>query len=255
MASAAQAMQGLQADAEAGSSDLRGLVSLMPPYIRRGFIRKVYSILSAQLAITVAVGVCFHTQASAQWVAQNIGLFYAASWGSCLLLLGVTCCCSGAARAFPTNYLFLFALTLLQSVIVGFLVTFYTAESVLLAVAAVAVVFSGLTAYACFTKRDFTGCGPYLWAGALCLFGFGFVVMLWAMLFPPLPAAADLLYAWGGVFLFSFYIVYDTQLIVGGNHKCQFDIDDYCFAALSIYLDIINLFIYLLRILGDRDRR
>jgi protein lifeguard len=52
------------------------------------------------------------------------------------------------------------------------------------------------------------------------------------------------------------YLVYDTQIIVGGEHKSyQFDMDDYVLAALVIYLDIINLFILLLQLLngGRRD--
>ena len=45
------------------------------------------------------------------------------------------------------------------------------------------------------------------------------------------------LYSCGGVVLFSLYLVYDTQLIVGGQHKkFQFTVDDYVFAALNIYL-------------------
>ena len=64
------------------------------------------------------------------------------------------------------------------------------------------------------------------------------------------------LYLLAGVLIFSLYIVYDTQTIVGGEHKnLQFDMDDYVLAALVIYLDIINLFILLLQLLqgGRRD--
>ena len=64
------------------------------------------------------------------------------------------------------------------------------------------------------------------------------------------------LYLLAGVLIFSLYIVYDTQTIVGGEHKnFQFDMDDYVLAALVIYLDIINLFILLLQLLqgGRRD--
>ena len=55
--------------------------------------------------------------------------------------------------------------------------------------------------------------------------------------------------------LFSFYIVYDTQLIVGGKHrKIMFHIDDYVLAAVSLYLDVINLFLMILRLLnGERE--
>ena len=60
-------------------------------------------------------------------------------------------------------------------------------------------------------------------------------------------------YAGCGAVLFSFYIIFDTQMIVKGNHnRYSYDIDDYVFAALSIYLDIVNLFFFLLQILGNR---
>jgi len=40
---------------------------------------------------------------------------------------------------------------------------------------------------------------------------------------------------------------------MGGKHqKVQFGVDDYVFAALNIYLDIINLFISLLQLMGSR---
>ncbi len=43
------------------------------------------------------------------------------------------------------------------------------------------------------------------------------------------------LYAGAGCLIFSCYLVYDTQLILGGNHKkYQFGLDDYVFAALNI---------------------
>lgn len=61
------------------------------------------------------------------------------------------------------------------------------------------------------------------------------------------------MYSGASALLFSMYIVYDVQLIVGGKHKQhQFSLDDYCFAALNIYLDIINLFLHLLRLFGER---
>jgi FtsH-binding integral membrane protein len=61
-------------------------------------------------------------------------------------------------------------------------------------------------------------------------------------------------YALCGCLLFSIFIVYDTQLIVGGKHKKhQFGVDDYVFAALSLYMDIINLFLFILSASGGRD--
>ena len=53
-----------------------------------------------------------------------------------------------------------------------------------------------------------------------------------------------------GALVFSLYLVYDTQLMLGGKHKYALSPEEYIFAALNLYLDIINLFLYLLSIFG-----
>ena len=53
-----------------------------------------------------------------------------------------------------------------------------------------------------------------------------------------------------GALIFSLYIVYDTQMMMGGKHKYSLSPEEYIFAALNLYLDIINLFLYLLSIFG-----
>jgi len=46
------------------------------------------------------------------------------------------------------------------------------------------------------------------------------------------------------------YLVVDTQLMVGGHHKYSLSPEEYIFAALNLYLDIINLFMFILSIVG-----
>ena len=58
------------------------------------------------------------------------------------------------------------------------------------------------------------------------------------------------MYASIGAFLFSCYIIFDTQLMMGGKHKYAIDPEEYIFGALNLYLDIINLFLFILRIIG-----
>ncbi|CAB1321252.1 unnamed protein product [Coregonus sp. 'balchen'] len=48
----------------------------------------------------------------------------------------------------------------------------------------------------------------------------------------------------------SRYLVMDTQLILGGNHKYSISPEEYIFAALNLYLDIISLFTLLLSLIG-----
>lgn len=107
--------------------------------------------------------------------------------------------------------------------------------------------YIALTLYDCYSKSDFTDKGDYLVAVLIELIITGFLNIFIR------NSVLQLICAGVGAILFSCYIVYDTQLIVGGSHyKYQFEIDDYVFAAITLYLDIINLFLYILQIIGDR---
>ena len=53
----------------------------------------------------------------------------------------------------------------------------------------------------------------------------------------------------GGCLLFSFYIIYDTQMMVGGQHKYSLDPEDYVFASIRLYIDIARLFLRILFII------
>merc|ERR1711879_1103277 len=100
---------------------------------------------------------------------------------------------------------------------------------------------------------DFTGMGPYLAAALFGLLMFGFTIFIVTIFFPGAYSTLNMIYAGIGAILFSFYIVYDTQIIVGGNHKkYQLSVDDYAFGALTLYVDIINLFMMILSLFGDR---
>lgn len=213
--------------------------------VRLGFIRKVYGILVAQILLTVVI-VCPFLLVPRAFLTQNVWLYKFATWGSLAVIVGMTCCCRQAARSFPTNYLCLFVFTVFEAVVLGFITAKYETHSVLLAGGLTAAVFFGLTAYACFTKKDFTGLGPYLFA-VLC----GLVIWSFVMIFLPAGELTTKAFAGIGALLFCCYIVYDTQLIIGGRHKHQFEIDEYVFAALNIYLDIVNLFLMILRLLGS----
>lgn len=52
--------------------------------------------------------------------------------------------------------------------------------------------------------------------------------------------------------LFSFYLAYHTKLIVGGKHaKYRLNEKDYVFGAMALYMDIINIFLSILRLIGE----
>lgn len=53
------------------------------------------------------------------------------------------------------------------------------------------------------------------------------------------------------VIIFGIYLIYDTQLLVGGNRSLQLTVDDYIIGALSLYIDIITIFLHILKIVGS----
>merc|ERR1712083_881530 len=107
-------------------------------------------------------------------------------------------------------------------------------------------VFLALTIFAFQTKVDFTAMGGVLIAVLLVFVLFGLIA-----LFLPQSRTLKLVYASIGAIIFSLYIIYDTQLMVGGSHKYSLSPEEYVFAALNLYLDIINLFMYILQIIGN----
>ncbi len=64
----------------------------------------------------------------------------------------------------------------------------------------------------------------------------------------------NLVYASLGALIFSIYLVFDTQLMLGGKHRYSISPEEYVFAALNLYLDIVNIFIYILAIVGGSSR-
>lgn len=240
-----------------GLARTSALVELSDTHVRHGFVRKVYGILGAQLLVTTLIGGTVMEKARV-WSVTHPEILSGMLFASFFASIAVTCvfCCSPRLmRESPTNYLILAVFTLAESVMVGMVCASYTKESVLIALAVTTLVVLSLSLFACQTTYDFTGMGPYLFTAMMVLCGFSFALWIASMLGLHGPAFGALWMAYSacGTLLFSFYIVYDTQQIVGGKHaKHQFSVDDYAFAAINLYIDIIQLFLHILRMLGDR---
>jgi len=236
-------------DDEFGYSEDTKLCNDLDIVIRHGFIRKVFSIVAAQLLFTSLIALPFYL--NGQYLrTEGAGSLSVILILVSVLTIGLMCymsCNPQVGREYPKNYIILALITGGMGCMVGVATIAYTAQSILLCAGMTAVITFCLMGFAMQTKVDFTGAGPYLFAALICLTLFGFVLMFIH------SQIAHTVYAAGGALLFSFYLIYDTQLIVGGNNKKhQFGLDDYVFAALTLYLDIINLFLYLLELFGDR---
>ncbi|XP_057160497.1 uncharacterized protein LOC113266755 [Ursus arctos] len=137
------------------------------------------------------------------------------------------------------------SLTVLQGLLLGAISVFYNAEEVLWATAATALVTLSLTLFALQTKWDFTMLNGMLFVLLFVLIIYGILLLFIRSYW------LHLLYAGLGTIVFSLYLVMDVQLMVGGrHHHSDLDPEEYVFAALNIYLDIINLFLFILQLIG-----
>lgn len=105
--------------------------------------------------------------------------------------------------------------------------------------------FGVLTAYATLSRRDFSAWGAFFIVGLWVLLA----SMLLNMFFP--TSMGSLWIAGGIVMVFSGLLVFDTWRIVRSG---QYGPDDYVPAALNIYLDLLNLFLGIMRLLGGNRR-
>lgn len=144
-------------------------------------------------------------------------------------------------KSYPTNLLFLSGFTALEAYSVSVIVSFYQSRIVLQAVLLTAGIFIALTLFACQTKYDFTSWMPYLFGGLWGLILFGFMAMFFRG-----NTWVELAYSGIAALIFSGYILVDTQLIMRHYH-----VEEEIAAAISLYLDIINLFLAILRILNS----
>jgi FtsH-binding integral membrane protein len=146
-------------------------------------------------------------------------------------------------KSYPMNLFFLTGFTVLEAYSVAVIVSFFDQKTVLQAVLLTAGIFIGLTLFACQTKYDFTTWMPYLFGGLWALILFGFVAA-----FFPFSSTSEMIYGGLGALIFSGYILVDTQLIMRHYH-----VEEEIAAAISLYLDVINLFLSILRILNSQQ--
>ena len=179
------------------------------------------------------------------WIKNNQWLV----WVTMIFGLIVECtiiCGRKLARTVPTNYILLFTFTLCESYLVMYLCSFYSPQIVAIAASFTLAVTVSLTLYAFFTKHDFT----YCYAALFLFFTVTFVSSL-LMFILPQNRFVIVLYSGLGAIIYGFYLVMDTQMLIGGG-RYELSPEDYVIAALIIYLDIIVLFLHILRAIGDK---
>ncbi|NXG77663.1 LFG4 protein, partial [Baryphthengus martii] len=216
-------------------------------HIRMAFLRKVYSILSIQVLLTTVTSAIFLYSTGVQaFVHERPALLLVSAFGSLAIIVALTL----YRHQHPVNLYLLFGFVsiYITSIFIFafsvFIVSFYDVSVVLQAFILTAAVFLGLTAYTLQSKRDFSK------------FGAGLFACLWILIFSCFlrlffySETIELVFAAAGALLFCGFIIYDTHLLM---HKLS--PEEYILAAINLYLDILNLFLHLLRLLEAFNKK
>ena len=219
------------------------------PEDRKGFIRKVYSILGTQLLVTALVTLIpFFSTKVAMWMTSSQSLWLLIAL--LVLMIVIMClliCVKKIARTPPYNYIGLFAFTICMAYLVAVCCAAVSNPSIVLAAACItAAMVLAITLYA-FTasKGEILTCMAFL-----------FILVMTSLMVAifTLFVYSYFLYMFFvglGVVIFGIYLLIDTYFIMHKKHY-QLYIDDYVLAAMILYLDIIMIFLYVLRLLGGR---
>ncbi|XP_024373107.1 BI1-like protein [Physcomitrium patens] len=212
--------------------------------LRWGLIRKVYNILSIQVLLTAAVSAfVVFTPAALSFFAVHPWILFFASITPLILM----CPLYYYRQQHPVNLVLLGLFTATISLSVGIscaLTNGYIVLEALLLTAGVVLALTAYTLYAARKGHDFSFLGPILFTTLTIILLFGLI-----QVFFPLGPVSQMIYSGLTALLFSAYIVYDTDNLIK-----RYSYDEYIWASVALYLDILNLFLSLLQILrGMRD--
>ena len=134
-------------------------------------------------------------------------------WLSFIFSIIATCAlfCCALDRKVPDNYILLTIFTVSEAYIVAFIcATVKDREIVLTAALLTTAIVVGITVYSLLSSTDFTSCGAFLFMIGFALMGFGLVCAIFGFRLP-------LFYCVCVVIFFGLYLIFDTQMVLGGK--------------------------------------
>jgi len=220
--------------------------------ISRTFMTRVFSWMFMALAITAVTSFIFAANASLMDILVSEGRLSILGWIVMLAPLGLVLLLSaGINKLSPTAMILIFiAFSILMGMSLSFILLAYTGASVALTFVVTSSTFGIMALLGYTTKTDLTKFGSLLY---MALFG-----MIIAMLINYFMHSSTMEYiiSIAGVLIFTGLTAYDVQKL----KRIGFQLENgegtatklSIMGALTLYLDFINLFLFLLRFLGNR---
>jgi len=224
----------------------------IPRVRERNILRNVYLWMTAGLALTGVVSFAVAgNPALMRTLVSTPFLFFALIIGELVLVLYLSARINQMSASRAT--LAFAGYSILNGITLSVIFLAYTGAEISLAFFTAAGTFAGMSLYAMTTKRDLSGIGHYLIMGL-----WGIIIASVINLF---LRSASLYYmiSYIGVFVFIGLTAYDTQMIKRWNESFGTSISEEQYVKLSIlgalklYLDFLNMFLFMLRIFGRRN--
>ncbi len=212
------------------------------PAQARAYLNKVYLWMAFTMVITAGTAI-YSTQSAEMltWITQNIWLLIIGSIG----IIVIMCLAARKLTAGALGVL-LMVFSGVEGLLFGPILCYYTQESLGLTFACTAGMFGAMSLFGALTKVNMGS-----WGRGLTMALFGLIIAFIANAFWG-NGMIDLVLSGVGVILFSILTAYDTQkLLQEGLYGTEEERrKGAILGALDLYLDFINLFLFLLRFLG-----
>jgi FtsH-binding integral membrane protein len=208
------------------------------------FLSQSFGWMFAGLLLTAGVAAVVNTQTGLQEAIRPIWLILV--FGTFGLSIGIQGLMPRLSATAALGLFFVFAATM--GLTVGMIVGLYRVSSVISAFLAASAMFGAAAVYGATTKRSLTSIGGFLFMGMV-----GLIVASVVNLFlgsNPLGWVIALV----GVVIFTVYTAYDVQRISYGDYAASLGSVEKAsvLGALHLYIDFVNLFLFLLRLMGGR---
>ena len=147
-----------------------------------------------------------------------------------------------------------FGYALLNGMVLSYYFVAFSAGTLVLALLATSLYFGLMAVYGTTTHKDLTGWGPRLMMALVAMLITGFAGMLFGFGF-----GSSVLYCGIGLVMFMLLTAYDTQKLqqMYSYYAADSEMAEKAsiYGALTLYLDFINIFLYVVRLLGNNRRR
>lgn len=202
------------------------------------FMAKVYAWMTTAILVTAGV--------SAITVGSGLAATIAASSGLYIGLLVVELILAFAfiflqhKIGVPAAFVLFLSYAAMNGVTFAAIFTFYSLGTVTAAFVLTAVMFGSLSAYGFLTKKDLSGWGTFLFMGLIGLIG-ALIIEFFIV-----SSVYSFVVSCAAVVIFAGLTAYDTQKI----KQMSFNDRNALSGAFALYLDFINLFLHILRLMG-----